>query len=479
MPIEFINHTTINQRHTRKLIRSQAAKGKNVGKTLNRRSRRPPPRPVAGGQPKPPTAELEDAEEPKTTIMRPICHGFSVYGLLAECSYTSLGLFHKVFTFVTGPLFPPELHRSINFKDTAKPFIGYAFRDEAFFHCMASIAVQAFAPHSATREMSAEALRHASRCMQLVNARLSDSREALSDPTLAVVVALTLNERAQGAHRSAAVHFRGVQRIIELRGGVAQLVRQAPALAQKVFRSDLEIALQRGAPTEYAVDVLPGRDAIARLLGRFAEETGRRRTRHPDGCAPADAVEDILEDVICFTSLVNGHWGSEAAMDGFIFHDVLIVTGYRLLRVGPLGGPRLPTWRANALQLGLIMYMTVFLTGLGLQRLPTPLLSRLVREVATQSPISEEKETQELLLWFLFTGRSSIFNQPAEDEWLVPRALDVVRRLGILCWDDLCRSLSEYPWVGALQGSAAQAFWQAVQRHELPSSQPPLWMDAL
>jgi hypothetical protein len=78
-------------------------------------------------------------------------------------------------------------------------------------------------------------MRHLSCTFRLVNDKLSGN-EALSDTTMAVVVAMTQYERLRGHHRQGLVHFEGLQRIVELRGGISRLVNDRPGLAQKVFR---------------------------------------------------------------------------------------------------------------------------------------------------------------------------------------------------------------------------------------------------
>jgi hypothetical protein len=80
-----------------------------------------------------------------------------------------------------------------------------------------------------------EALRHLSRAFHLVNERLSGN-DALSDTTLAVVVVMAQYARLQGQYHQGAVHLGGLQRMIELRGGVSQLTSSEPGLTQMIFK---------------------------------------------------------------------------------------------------------------------------------------------------------------------------------------------------------------------------------------------------
>ena len=80
-----------------------------------------------------------------------------------------------------------------------------------------------------------EASRHLSHTFRLVNEKLS-GHEALSDTTMAAVIALTQHERMRNQYQQGMVHFKGLLRIVELLGGISGLARSKPRIAQKVFR---------------------------------------------------------------------------------------------------------------------------------------------------------------------------------------------------------------------------------------------------
>lgn len=80
-----------------------------------------------------------------------------------------------------------------------------------------------------------QAIRHLSHTFRLVNERLSGN-DAVSDTTIAVVVMMAQYERHSSQHSQGLVHLKGLQRIVELRGGISQLTKNKPSLAQKIFR---------------------------------------------------------------------------------------------------------------------------------------------------------------------------------------------------------------------------------------------------
>lgn len=80
-----------------------------------------------------------------------------------------------------------------------------------------------------------EGIHHLSQTFHLINERISRN-VAVSDTTLAVVVAMAQYARLQGQYRQGLVHLGGLQRMIELRGGVSQLTKNEPGLSQMIFK---------------------------------------------------------------------------------------------------------------------------------------------------------------------------------------------------------------------------------------------------
>lgn len=70
--------------------------------------------------------------------------------------------------------------------------------------------------------MSLEAIYHLGMAVRLVNQKL-DTSEALSNSSISVVNFLLIREMYRGEHSSAMIHRNGLRKMIELRGGLAQL----------------------------------------------------------------------------------------------------------------------------------------------------------------------------------------------------------------------------------------------------------------
>lgn len=102
---------------------------------------------------------------------------------------------------------------------------------------------------SIAAESSRASMKHLSRTFQLVNDKLTandfsisrstEAQPAESDATMAVVIMMAQYERHQGRWFQGLVHLRGLQRMVELRGGIARLFAESPVVAHKILRSVL------------------------------------------------------------------------------------------------------------------------------------------------------------------------------------------------------------------------------------------------
>jgi hypothetical protein len=103
------------------------------------------------------------------------------------------------------------------------------------FHCAMAMAIMALNSLTMQPEDPADALRHMAHSLRMVNQRLVSPHEALSDTTLAVVMMLSHYERHQGHLRQGQVHFDGLLRMVELRGGITYLAQTRPNIVLKLY----------------------------------------------------------------------------------------------------------------------------------------------------------------------------------------------------------------------------------------------------
>lgn len=306
-----------------------------------------------------------------------------------------------------------------------------------------------------------EAMRHLSQTFRLINERLSGN-DAVSDATIAVVVILAQHERLRGHHREGLVHVGGLERMVQLRGGVKALSRYRPGLTQKMFKVDLEYALHQGTTTRFrAEDIVPNSTS---LFGRFngpeinfdIELTNVIDPRLSEHLSAN--LQDVLRDMGSLARLMNdASAGRCPRIRPYIFLDTVILLGYRLIQISPLAGPRPSNRLENAVHVGLAVYMMAFLRGLDMKVTHVPLISDLARSVV-QNDAGSERVDREIVLWILFVGEASAFGD-VDHGWLIPKIAETTCFLGIDTWEGVSRILATFPWVNDVHGKSAQVLW--------------------
>ncbi|KAI1424177.1 hypothetical protein F5Y12DRAFT_715530 [Xylaria sp. FL1777] len=463
MPIQFIDNASIDKK-TRKLIRSHVAKGKNLGRTIHRPSRHPRKRTVetsAKDTPSEEGPEICDSGNPEgpLSVQRQFQEDLST-SLPFDASRTCRRLFCQFVACMNLAAYPPGLQNTVVHINKPRLFLQYAFVDEAFFHCIVAMSVAVSMSLSVTRQESTEALFHLSRSLRLVNQRLAGGGGlALSDTTLAVVLAMTQHERLLGYHSHALVHFEGLQRIIELRGGISKLVSECPGVAQKAFRADFDFALQLGSPTKFSAKCLPGNVTLDWLREKYRESRAASPPVSTLAICTDEKFRGVFEDICVLAWLVNDNAVHGVIVDDYDFHDVLLLIGYRLLAVRPLNTPAGKTMDKFEVlfHLGLAALMTKFFT-LGLKPPDVRLLNRCIVSAILEQQYAAREE-QELLLWLLFTGKATVFTGVDEDIWLIPKISQVTSQLGLSTWDHVSGILRKFPWVMTFSNDTSHTLW--------------------
>ncbi|KAI1260290.1 hypothetical protein F5Y18DRAFT_441954 [Xylariaceae sp. FL1019] len=466
MPFHFINNNDTIDRKARKLIRSHAAKGKNLGRTIHRPSRDPRPRkdenrPV-GTLPTTPPIEVDECEDgtPSFAIQRYFQEDLAV-SLPFEVNPTSRRLFHQVVTFMKIVPYGPQISKFVIIPEGPNQFLQVAFVDEAFFHTVVAMAVASSI--ETTRQETAEALSHLSRSLQLVNKRLAEARDvAISDTTLAVIIALTQHERLLGYYHQGLVHFEGLLKLLDTRGGISALVTRNPKIASKAFRADLDFALQFGTPTRFNADDVPGGIALFWLKEERRELQETRPSLPTVLSSVSDGLRQVYEDISTLVWLVNENAVNQIKIDDHDFHSVLLLILYRLFRVRSINAA-FGTCSAVevVLHLGLTAVMTEFFFS---SRLKLPDVRALNKRIysAVHDHSFTVRDEQELLFWILCTCKTSVFNDPNDDIWLIPKASEVMRQLVLGSWEDASQILQKYPWINIFSDAAGKSLWDQV-----------------
>ncbi len=173
-------------------------------------------------------------------------------------------------------------------------------------------------------------------------------------------------------------------------------------------------------------------------------------------------LRNLLIDVMFLASLMNhAVAGVAPKMTAIKFHNTILVLGYRLLKIKPLGVSLGAPPSHNGVYLGLTAFLLTFFQGWD-GRVPcNALLSKLLLAEARR-PQSLARDDQEILLWLLHMGAASsgLWEHPV---W-VTVTKHTLHELGIQSWESVKGVLVRFPWINAVHDAFGQALWSACNK---------------
>ena len=260
----------------------------------------------------------------------------------------------------------------------------------------------------------------------MVNLKLSGP-ESVSDSAIAAVITLTIYQQIHRLHSIGLIHLNGLYRMIQLRGGIARLVKENRALALKalrcvhilasaafvylslaffeaqsltVIRLDVELALQIGLPTLLSSDVIVPASGVSGVIDEQLLSTASR-------------LSNVLLGVVSFASLLNsGEKEGRTKLDPLSYTETLVWLLYRLVEISPLGQPHSMSGGLyfDMAHLAMLAFMTTLLPKYGHDDSSNLLADRLERVIQDVHVTSADIQDSwlSLLLWTLFIGGVSI-----------------------------------------------------------------------
>ncbi|RYP11329.1 hypothetical protein DL764_000147 [Monosporascus ibericus] len=357
----------------------------------------------------------------------------------------STKLMHRWFFDISDVLFPPQF--CSKFDMVKSIWVNCVLADEAssyvdFFERKPGI--------------SSKALYHISKAYGLVNLKLSGP-ESVSDNAIAAVVTLAIYQQIHQQHSTGLIHLNGLYRMIQLRGGIARLMKENRALALKPLRLDVELALQNGSPL-FRSDAVPV-NAVS----------GDSRTTKEQPRSTAPWFSHIMLDVLNFASLLNGREREgRTKLDPLNYTETLLSLLYRLIDVAPLGQPRSMSGGLydDVAHLAMLAFMTTLLPEYGRDRSSYLLLSNRLESTIQDFHVTSADTPDSglsLLLWTLFISGVSVLKR--EDHWWLSFfILETCERLDLYDWPAVRRQLCEFPWVYTLHDVPGRYLWEDAQR---------------
>ncbi|KAF4122550.1 hypothetical protein GMORB2_7542 [Geosmithia morbida] len=331
----------------------------------------------------------------------------------------------------------------------------YMLFDEAYFHAfvaLSEVCVDLYVGRP-RQARSAEFRYHVASALRRINQQLSGAN-ALVDSSLGGVIMMCLLSSACGQPTTAGIHFDGLCRMIELRGGIDVLRHTNEALVEKALRIDVDLCLQLGCATR--LHPAQSMEEIVPIL------------RHPALAVPSPLLNairntgdqdvfDIIHDILKVSRLLSSGIASTMLRPSQ-FQTLITTVFYRLVAVRPLASPPAHVHPvANAIHLALLSYMTTFLVTLGHQSVVRyHLLTRQLKTALSDSVFRASIDPATHLWILVVAGISALHD---DQDWLRPRVANTVACFGMTDWKFARRLLAKYPWVIGFHDQSASTFW--------------------
>ncbi|KAF5245621.1 hypothetical protein FANTH_7257 [Fusarium anthophilum] len=262
-----------------------------------------------------------------------------------------------------------------------------------------------------------------SQTLDQLKARLN-SKEALSDQTISIILALVNQEQAAEHYEAAETHMVGLKNIVDLRRGLENI--GDAVVAVKICRTDILFAMQQGGHPLFH------RDYICHIKRNLAY---KGFTLQQDLAAYHSRLDPILQealsDAMGLCRLLNKHQ-DEKPLDLLEFQEVLVSICYRLLQFRTIAESRLKQGIQSRYQIGLSLFMMSIYFNNKQDRMARPGLIKTLVEEAMDSNLNESED--EFKFWLLILGGISV---PARDgrEWFVETLREQASLLGIMTWE--------------------------------------------
>jgi hypothetical protein len=320
---------------------------------------------------------------------------------------------------------------------------------------------------------SPKTISHLNQAISLVNQSLQTA-DALSNSNIAVVNFLIVRELVGEEKSTAEVHMKGLQKIVELRGGLSQL--RDPLLTLKICkyvfltvrgidghlildRTDLDFSLHYGTPTCFYRDRMPEVALALASEGFFMNANlGDPRPRF-------STLHASLQQILLDVNSIASHFNSDQIafrVDPQMLQEITVSVGCRLVRFHTLAGPPLKGRCESAYHIGLAAFVGTLFLQFGRRRyLKYKLIAQSIRDVVERGLNEEDAD---LFMWLLFIGGVSVLAGP-DKAWLVPKIHQAARSLGITTWDGVQQCLVLFPWIKALHDEAGRELWTLAMAH--------------
>ncbi|KAM0554801.1 hypothetical protein ACHAPJ_006873 [Fusarium lateritium] len=444
MKFQFVDNDSTSKPGSRKAIRSHVMKGKNLGRTIQGRGRKHAA-PYEG-----------DFFEGVQQVKQQMCNKDG--GIADDAVLDQDG----------NALMFPEVTTVDAVNSFNNPFAGEEYTYFAFpvqftpsmrymvyecLHCLLAMVTTYLnmlrKPEIPDLE-SLEATRHFSQALRIMNPRLSQPSAAQNDPNVVIIISLAIHSIIMQDLSASVMHLEGLQRLLDFRpGGISGIRECNRALAHKICRTDIELAVAQGTRTRFS---------DAGLTAAAAGPVSARNLAYP-----LNQTSELLRQVTRELFALCRRPG-RAKMAGLQYQDVLISMWQRIIDFAPLGGTRPQDLLDDVWQLALLAFLvTVTWSTSFLRNVHCKLLHKLLREhVESRALLARGDDYQALWFWVVFIYALSL---PDDGSEKIPlkELREMGQKLDVRTWEDLRAKFKQFPWIGVVHDIPGKKLWELAR----------------
>ncbi|CVL00695.1 uncharacterized protein FMAN_10039 [Fusarium mangiferae] len=418
---------------SKKLMRRHVMKGKNAGKTFHRPSR---------------TNQVIQYRLMER-IPRPLATQFFSFPFPVPVTKVAGKAIDDFFNVTVGHVYPVQLGFSIE-KDKVK-WLEIMFHDKAAYDCSLALIQASNEIYLGIGYNCTNSLSCISQTLDQLKVRLN-SKEALSDHTISIIMALINQEQAAEHYEAAETHMAGLKKIADLRGGLENL--EDDVIAVKICRTDILFAMQQGGHPLFHRDHIHHVKRSLAFKGFNLQQDSAAYSGRLDS-----TLQEAFCDVIGLCRLLNEHQ-DEKPLDLLEFQEVLVSICYRLLQFRTIGQSRLKQDTQSTYHIGLCLFMmSVYFNNTQDRIARRGLIKTLVKE-AIVSKFSEHED--DFKFWLLILGGISVSLLDGR-EWFVEKLREQASLLGIITWEQAKDCLARFPWMNAIHDEPSRKLWDQVR----------------
>ncbi|KAK4158673.1 hypothetical protein QBC43DRAFT_248993 [Cladorrhinum sp. PSN259] len=366
-------------------------------------------------------------------------------------------------------LFP--LESCIYFEHRAEQWTGPLGCDDAFLHALI-FSAQCFFDAQASasgvlfvRSPSRKALPHLIKAIEILRERFAeggDEEARKSLTTVSTITSLAALAHASGDEASARNHLEGLYKIVEMRGGMDSFA-ESDKLLVEILRTDLGIALFQGTRTRFFSDKETQPLVELPDLCGLVPSGMMAVNKVPKGVnGELVGIWKVLRD---FTAVVNYATGARKLISMRMYGDSMSSTMYRLLDMEwEFGRDETSSPLDEVVRLGLLAYSAhVFLQWKRMTHCKAGPYRHLAGQLRKALQGMRKDVQPELRLWLIMVAAVGALDVSGQDQvWLGEALRNSMRLCGLKEWGEVRTVLEEVMWIGLVYDEPGKRMLQGL-----------------